>query len=347
MRVAFFPYSTNGVSYISSIQQMLQQKYEIVNFDHLRKGAWRLAEIDCIYLNWIEGYMEDGDTDILKGAKDYGTKIIWVFHNKLPHICRDDDEDLKRIKFLSEIADVIILHSHNSEAVLMGYFENAFEGIRRKLRYLPHPNYINDYRAYKYPLNNEIPQCEDDKLTFAFIGRIRPYKNVDILIKAFNSIGDNTDSRLLLAGGIHPNDYRKKIENLLNDRDDIVLFPYDIGSMEMARFLGMADVIVLPYSLRSSMNSGSMMMAFSYHKTVIIPDICMADDFPDEQIFMYHYDSAEEHVERLKDSMMTAYALGTVKLKEKGDRLYNLVEKDYSKEKVQETLYEIVDNLRG
>ena len=90
------------------------------------------------------------------------------------------------------------------------------------------------------------------------------------------------------------------------------------------------------------MNSGAMLMAFSYAKTVIIPNICMAEDFPDELIYKYNYDSEESHVEQLYQKMKEAYLTGKHKNIQKGKELQAIVEVSYSKDAVKQKLLSLL-----
>ena len=49
----------------------------------------------------------------------------------------------------------------------------------------------------------------------------------------------------------------------------------------------------------------------------------------------------EQHVEALRRMMLTAYEAGTDALSHKGNELYKIVERDYSKEKVKNQLVKL------
>ena len=56
-----------------------------------------LNEIKCIYLNWIENTLDELDRQLLKKAKKMRVKIIWVFHNRLPHDTKSEQQDIDNI----------------------------------------------------------------------------------------------------------------------------------------------------------------------------------------------------------------------------------------------------------
>ena len=71
----------------------------------------------------------------------------------------------------------------------------------------------------------------------------------------------------------------------------------------MESYMNIADVLVLPYNVESGMNSGVMLMAFSYKTTVIVSDIAMADEYDDNLIYKYSYDDKASHIENLAKKM--------------------------------------------
>ncbi len=341
-RVAFFPYRTYGIDYIVTMQRLIGTQYEVVDYKHLKYGLWDISEIGCIYLNWLEDYMDEDDKTFLRRASESGIKIIWVFHNKVTHDSNECDKSLSNIVFLSRICDSIVLHSKNSGRILASICGMSYEGLKEKFIYIPHPNYIGDYRAYNYPGKKRLyEEANDSRFTFLFVGQMRPYKNIEVLIRAFQSVRNLTDSRLIMAGRFINKNYYRKILQFCDGSHDIILHPFYVGALEMKTILDKSDVLVLPYSLESSMNSGTMLMAFSYKKTVIIPDICMADDYSDELIYKYQYRDENEHVEGLKKAMIESYRAGKDEMRHRGVELYKTVERDNSKETVRNMLIDL------
>jgi hypothetical protein len=100
---------------------------------------------------------------------------------------------------------------------------------------------------------------------------------------------------------------------------------------------------VFPYDKKSSLNSGAMLMAFSYGKTVMVTDIAMADDFNENMIYKYRYSSEIEHIEVLKTIMENIIASGKSKLEIQGRCLYEYVFEHCSRDIVKHELYSIVN----
>lgn len=334
--VAFFPYSFCQTSYIYTMQGFLETKYKVIDYLNLFSGLYDLWEVKSIYLNWPERTMNDKDIRLMKRAKFYGVKIIWVYHNKIPHDTDETDRIVRNTRFLIKISDVIIIHSHQSIEILKQY-EPKFKF--EKVQFLPHPDFVGDYFDYMQPA--ETSQHKD-KFLFAFYSQIRPYKNIEILINAFDRLDKSYECELVIVGQASSKEYFDSLKAIAKDNDKITLCAKYINSLEMAAYLKRADILVLPYSYKSVMNSGTMIMSFSYKRTVIVPDICMANDYNDSLIYRYTYKDEENHICELHKKMELAYQDGKEKCLEKGEKLYNIVIRDSAKNKVKKDLLNIV-----
>src|SRR5690606_41220272 len=71
------------------------------------------------------------------------------------------------------------------------------------------------------------------------------------------------------------------------------------------QFMAEAELLVLPYDLRSSLNSGPVSFSFSYKKTVICPLIGSIEDMGEGKanVFHYSYQTDEEHADQLADQI--------------------------------------------
>lgn len=108
-----------------------------------------------------------------------GIRIIWVFHNRILHNTVVNPEQIKtaknNMKFMAMISDIIIIHSRNSMKYLM-----EFTNQKRKVFYVPHVDYE---RQFRWETDEAIDT--EHKFCFVFQGQISPYKNIELLIKAF------------------------------------------------------------------------------------------------------------------------------------------------------------------
>jgi len=333
--IAFYPLTADNTSY-SIMRELAKTQYNVVDYLDVREGLYNLKNIRTIYLNWLENYLTVEDKKILKRAKNLGVKIVWVFHNRVSHDEELKDVSMANICFLMKICDNVVLYSHKSKDYLLEYDKN-FD--MSKLHYIPHPDFVNDYHDYGNV--KERLHIPDDCFVFSIFGSIRPYKNYEILIEAFERLDLKYNCRLLIAGKALNNEYSKKISELSKNKNIVFDFKY-LNNLEMGTYLKDTDVMVLPYSLESSMNSGVMIMAFSYACPVIIPNIAMAEQFDDNLFYKYEYNSREEHVEVLHKQMEIAYLNGRERNREKGQQLKKIIKEKHDKEMTREALLKVL-----
>lgn len=333
--VAFYPYQNGGTSYIRTMQKMIEEQYEVIPFDEQLDEKCDFLLLRTIYLNWIEDFLNENHIRLLEKAKRYGVRIVWVFHNRAPHDAEKRVLCAQKLKFLIKKSDCIILHSKSSIQYLREYTTKLKES---KVVYIEHPNYIGDYGS----LSCNRFHKEKEDFVFAIYGNIRPYKNLEILIEAFKRLDAKYNCYLLIAGRCVDKEYLQRLRGMVKDETRISIQSKYILDVEMQAYVDYADILALPYDYTSSMNSGAMILAFSSAKTVIVPDISMSEDFPEELIYQYHYDDEEMHVEQLYTKMMEAYLTGREKNEEKGKVLQALMKEKYSKEMVKQKLIRLL-----
>lgn len=338
--IAYYPYTYNTSAYHGLIQELLSEKFYIVDYNDLKKDIFSLNDIDAIYLNWIEDGMDERDRTLILRAATAGIKIYWVFHNRVSHEREQGIECRSNISFLLEnVSDIIIL-SHSSVKYLYEYAPQLDES---KIHYLPHPEYIGNYGS----LENKTfkKKIGESRFVFGCIGSLRPDKNIELAIRAFQRFPYRQDSKLFIVGGLDREDYLEPLVKLIDNDENILLLPERVPDYMMNFYVESADVLVLPYDVKTSMNSGVMLLAFTNKRTVIVSDICMAEEFDEALIYRYSYADDEEHVEKLTAQMEKAYTDGRTAVAKKGERLYEEILNRNSKIRVKTELYKIMEAL--
>lgn len=194
-----------------------------------------------------------------------GTRIIWMLHNLKPH---EKNHWLSRhlfaLWFPRICTGVIALTAHGLNSV-----RQLYPALRSKPAVIvPHGHYRD---AYPVAPSRQVSRERlglANRFTFLFVGSIRPYKNVPLLINAFRQIPDR-DVQLVIAGlpslGIRAED----LAVLAAGDDRIRLDLAFIEDEKLPLFLGAADVVVLPFD--NILNSGSVLLALSFNRTVLAP----------------------------------------------------------------------------
>ena len=243
---------------------------------------------------------------------------------------------------LIQYSSVIVVHSKLTEKYIFDLvpFDSKIE---RKIKYVPHPDYIDRYGAITEPVKID----NDTKLNLLFMGAVKPYKNIELLI----DIAKKHQNRfnLTIAGKPIPESYGRELLKRGKDCTNI-LFNLDfIDDDRLSGIISNCDLFVLPYDKSSSLNSGTIMLAFSYKKSVISSEIGTVEDTEIKKInLIYNYKNAEEHLDILEYKIMEAVELkksdNTVFLNN-GQLCYDFVKKNNNSDHVCSELINIYKHL--
>ena len=200
-----------------------------------------------------------------------GCKVVAILDNVIPHEKRPGDK----------ILTGFFLKSLHGAITMCGEVENDLRKLAPWLSeaVIEHPVYnsfgdriprLQALEAIGLPHKPEVR-------TLLFFGLIREYKGLDILLNAFNLLGDNY--RLIIAG--EPYGSFEKYEKLIEQspaKARIHLYDRFISNSEVKNFFCASDVTVLPY--RSATQSGVSAVSYNFD----VPMIVTAVGGLDEQI---------------------------------------------------------------
>lgn len=333
-KIIYIPYyNKNGdvYEYPVNMIKILDKKYDVSGQMAELNNVVDIIKTKAVFLNWVEGKLSTKMKIQLYVYKLFGTRVIWVFHNKFPHQTTEEDKKIVgNMTWLANHASYIILHSKSSRKYLPNYNTNKCKAV-----YVPHImfekrlslQHTSELR-HKYNIN-------ETDFVFSMFGMIKQYKRYEETIKAFKKLGIQ-GTKLILAGNSNEVEYIKYLKDLSRECEDIVLDIRYIPNITLNAIIEISDIIVIPYVNNSSMNSGVMIQAFSNARTVIIPDICMARDLASQRFF-YGYKM------NLEKAMLRAYKNGKEANKEMGNRAYEYVAKHNNADVVSTKLYSLLE----
>ena len=118
---------------------------------------------------------------------------------------------------------------------------------------------------------------------------IKPYKNIESLIQNFIQ-ADINDYVLVIAGNPGSVQLREQLQQY--SHPDLYRFLHFIPDDQLHVFLSAADAVILPY--KAILNSGALLLALSFNKPVIAPDIgaflTLQQELGKQWIFCYRGD---------------------------------------------------------
>lgn len=263
----------------------LASAYSSVGIIHLH---WLSAEfLDQLY--WSKNRVKFGlrllllSIDVLL-CRARGIRIFWTLHNLIEHESRDSAQELLVRSLLARLVNGVIAHS---EAALNLAAKAYHVNLTRYGHVIPHGNYIG---AYEY--SDEIKQSlrkkyeiGADHTVLLFFGAVRRYKGLDQLIPVFHKLNDE-QLRLIIVG----RSFDEKIAQWLAAEAvtdaRIRLSLGFVPEAQVAAHFALASAVILP--LQSSLTSGSVILAMSLGKCLILPDSTRVLGVPGDAGALYY-----------------------------------------------------------
>ncbi len=257
-------------------------KDSIVHFHHL----------EPLYHSGIkhEGAVKQRAQDLLgflKSLKAAGARLVWTKHNAAPHdrtyLAIDEALEAEALTLM----DRVIVLAEGARAHLAQSID------AERIAVIPHPSYRSYYGR---PLTRNEARARLELPSDAFIigniGEIKPYKGLERIVDAyrrFRTTPEGQSSLLLLAGNPGPKDYVEALGQALPE--GVRLAARDIPETELPLWLGALDVAV--FAFEDIWVSGSVILALSYERPALVPDIGFLDEYVDHEntgLFYRHGD---------------------------------------------------------
>lgn len=301
--ILLIPNESGANPYINRLRETLAKDFDVYSLSDIRKHPWWvLTRLRGVYVNWLENDPKRRNIWILWMLRWLGIRLVWTHHNKQPHDREFTPKAQKFCEFLKRNSDTIVIHCHESLKCLP-------ETCHSRVQFFPIGNYVGVYEQGNADFRKKLG-IPADAIVFLYLGQIRKYKGVDVLLEAFRQV-DAPQVHLIVEGQL---DGGEKLEydivtNAVAD-SRVHLSLRWIPDGEIRDCLDAADVAVMPLNQQSSLNSSSILMAFSCGKTVIAPWIGTLLDYKNQPPFFYayNYSSREEHVRVLAETMKRALA---------------------------------------
>lgn len=214
---------------------------------------------------------------LIDRARGKGTRLIWTVHNLRSH------EQLHPVlerafwdRFVPRVDGFISL----SESGL-NLAQERFPLLKSRPGFvIPHGHYRDVYpnRVDKRQARQQLGLPAGVPV-IAFVGRVRPYKNVPQLVRAFSAMSQ-TDAVLLIAGSVGPRHLRRELQQAAKSVPGMRLFPRFVSGRDMQLYVNAADLVVLPY--QEIFNSGSALLALSFDRPVLVPEMGALGELRDQ-----------------------------------------------------------------
>ncbi len=253
----------DGNPYLSQLTDELRERCEVRYFSWKNALIWRY---DVLHLHWPETLFRGGSA--LKSIVKSGlallltvrlvirrTAVVQTVHNSRPHEPSNAMErrGLARLRrcTTAEIHLVPMVGSDPSQQIS---------------RVIPHGHYRSAYAS--------IEALGRPTGKVLFFGRIRPYKGVEGLLRAFETVQE-PGLELEIAGEPIDESLRHRITELATRNRRVSLDLTRLSNRDLEMALERSTLVVLPFE--EFLNSGSALLALSLGRPVLMPSSPAAD----------------------------------------------------------------------
>ena len=240
-----------------------------------------LGRYDVIHVHWPEflvrwnGGIIRGITDALKViclisvARWRGARLVWTGHDLAPHESRYPRLESAYLRaFFRRTDHLISLSKAGIEALRAGQPE--VRGAPASV--VPHGHYRDHYppAGDRAAARSALRISGSGPLLLA-LGMIRSYKNFPALVTAVRQVG-GPDVQLAVAGAVFEPRLADELAAAKGDDPRIYLRLSRASVAEVALWHAASDVVTLPYTEGTTLNSGAAHLALSYDRPIVVRD---------------------------------------------------------------------------
>lgn len=251
---------------------------------------WRIRGARFIHIHWVYVFMLPVASRFpisrwaaqlwfvlwLYTCRLLAMRIVWTAHNVLPHEQVFAD-DARARRALVKASALVVAHSSSALDELA-----AFGAVAANTTTIQHGP-IEPTRPAE---TLRVPGSDEGSRQFLFLGRVQEYKGVEGLLNSFVALPSHIDARLLVAGQCYDRALEGRLRRLAEMSGERVGVRFEyIPDEEVTHLLSASDVVILPY--RQITTSGSVMLALSHGRPLIVPRLPGLADLPDEAVCRY------------------------------------------------------------
>jgi beta-1,4-mannosyltransferase len=211
---------------------------------------------------------------LLSLAKRRGAALVWTVHDLEPHeVTRPRMWAWFERQFVRRV-DMLILLSSGSRQQIVGRHPSLTE---RPYRVVPHGHFRDEYEPSPAQHEARTELGLPDRPTILAFGQIRPYKRTVELCKGMAALpAQDRRAQLLVAGEARASALREQLESIHDP--DIRLMLSVVPHEQVPVVFGACDVVLLPYSTQSTLNSSVALLALSFGLPVVMVDTAAGRD---------------------------------------------------------------------
>jgi beta-1,4-mannosyltransferase len=201
-------------------------------------------------------------------ARRRGAALVWTGHNLEPHeLPRPWLWQIFQRLFLSQTDLLVSFGDGATKSLIVRYPQLA----QIPVAIIPHGHYRDYYTARSDALSFREQVGLDHRSVFLCFGLIKPYKNIPSIVRAWKQL-PVPRPQLVVAGRPAQPELEAAIKREAGGAKDIHLLLRFISDEDVPTLFAVADVLLVPYEARSTLNSGAAHLALSLGKPAVLND---------------------------------------------------------------------------
>jgi beta-1,4-mannosyltransferase len=205
---------------------------------------------------------------LLRLARWRGAALVWTGHDLEPHdVSRPRLWTIFFKLFLSQVDTVISMGDGATDLLIRRYPQLSAVPVS----VVPHGHYRDAYAAVADAAGSRQALGLDERPVFLVFGQIGAYKNIPALVQSWRQI-PQPRPQLVIAGEPRHPEVAQAVRESAAEESDARLLLRLVGADEVPQIFGAADVVVLPYRVRSALNSGVAILGLSFGRPVVVSD---------------------------------------------------------------------------
>jgi len=192
------------------------------------------------------------------------TRLVFICHNVISH---ESNWWVSAItKKVLSLGDAYLVQSEAEREAMQAWCEP-----QAKITVAEHPAY--DTSAYPRMGRGEARKLLDiSGPVLLFFGFVRPYKGLDVLLRAMPEVLEACSCTLVVAGEIWgERQHYQQLAQSLGIEQHVRFVDHYIAQTDVPTYFYASDIVILPY--RSATGSGVVKLAYSFGRPVIVAEV--------------------------------------------------------------------------
>jgi glycosyltransferase involved in cell wall biosynthesis/peptidoglycan/xylan/chitin deacetylase (PgdA/CDA1 family) len=306
-RVGIFPFGSTANPYQELVARSLESQG--LHVERIRGGSRFFpitralaAPIDLLHMDWPHSFYTGRNTAAQWSKRAMyamglwqlkSRPLVWTAHNIVSHDSPDPAYDAVMIQKLIECCDAIQVMSVAAAKLMAQTYRIPSSTI---VKVIPHGHYADVYanNIDRATARQKLGITPNQRVVL-YSGRIRRYKGLDTLLEEF-AVFCSPGDMLIVAGRNEAPAVVEQLSPLIQQVEkqgaQVRLITTAVPDDQLQIYFQACDVVALPF--RNVLNSGSLLLAMSFGRCVVVPRMGSMPEIACPQASFF-YDADEPH----------------------------------------------------